>query len=95
MTYGYILSEIPLKYLSLFCPYSLFPFLTDVPCFMGNTFEQNSERYTRDFGEIVLYTRGDQTSGKYYCRNRLFDSPGRRKFALGVTTHIPTSTIIF
>jgi len=52
---------------------------------MGNTFEKNSERYTRDFGEIVLYTRGDQTSGKYYCRIKLFDSSGRRKFALGVT----------
>ena len=52
---------------------------------MANKFEQNSEKHLRDFGEIVLYTRGDQNSGKYYCRIKLVNVLGRRKFALGET----------
>lgn len=44
-------------------------------------FETNKEVHSRDYGEITLYVRGDQTSGKYYARIKVDGSKGYVKFA--------------
>lgn len=50
---------------------------------MGNKFENNQEIYTKDYGEIVLYTRADLKNNKYYCRIKIKGSSGYRKFTTG------------
>ena len=47
---------------------------------MGSKWEQNQEIHTRDYGDIVLYTRSDTKHEKYYCRIKIKGSTGYRKF---------------
>ena len=47
---------------------------------MGNKWEQNQEIHSRDYGDIVLYTRSDTKHRKYYCRIKIKGSTGYRKF---------------
>lgn len=44
-------------------------------------FETQKEIHNRDFGQITLYIRGDQASGKYYARIKVDGAKGYVKFA--------------
>ncbi len=52
---------------------------------MGSKWEQNQEIYSKDYGDIVLYTRSDTKHNKYYCRIKIKGSTGYRKFGTGET----------
>ena len=47
---------------------------------MGSKWEQNQEIHSKDYGDIVLYTRSDTKHNKYYCRIKIKGSTGYRKF---------------
>jgi integrase len=47
---------------------------------MTSKWEQKQEIHSKDYGDIVLYTRSDTKHNKYYCRIKIKGSTGYRKF---------------